>query len=233
MASRSRRTEVPWNPTGGGVGGSVFSAFDSSVAPSFAGSRVEVCKMCILEASIGGCSFAVPDLKNLHLKLTSRPLSKGPRILASDVVGAARLGRREGNCNCRAVRMEQSRDKVDPNSWISSGEYTGGREDSRVGMIRGGSGAAGSLRRGWRKTTLVTGDDICAEVHLPLTAPAVIFLSSHRQGIERARMLCCFHCSRLRASSTPIIKTSQLELRGIMTLKPHPRDPLVPRFEVW
>ena len=103
----------------------------------------------------GGCTFATSSSKNLHLKLTSRLLLKGPRIFVSDDSGSARLGRLGGFCSCFCVQGDQRRAKVDPSGAVTSGEYTGGREDSTGGMIGGGSGADGSLRRGWRRLGLV------------------------------------------------------------------------------
>ena len=155
--SRSRRTEVPWNPMGAGVSCSTSSAYACLVVPVSVrlSSDLATWMACAREASIGGCIFATSSSKNLHLRLTSRLLLKGPRIFASDDSGSARLGRLGGFCSCFCVRGDPRRAKVDPSSAVISGEYTGGREDSTGGMIGGGSGADGSLRRGWRKLDLV------------------------------------------------------------------------------
>ena len=106
---------------------------------------------CTRETSIGSRTLAVSCSKNLHFRLTSRLLLSGPRIFASDDPGLARSGRIGGCCSCFAVRVEPGRDNTDPSSTVISGEYTGGREDSRGGMMGGGSGADGSFRRGWSR----------------------------------------------------------------------------------
>ena len=153
--SRSRRTEVPWNPMGAGVS-STSPAYARLVVPISVrlSSDLATWTACTREASIGGCTFATSSLKNLHLKLTSRLLLRGPRIFASDDSGSARLGRLGGFCSCFCVQGDQRRAKVDPSGAVTSGEYTGGREDSTGGMIGGGSGADGPLR-GWRRLGLV------------------------------------------------------------------------------
>lgn len=113
--------------------------------------------ICTRETSIGGCTFVISSLKNFHFRLISRLLLKGPRIFASDDSGSARCGRVGGCCSCFGVRDALARDNLDVSSAVNSREYTGGREDSRGGMIGGGSGADGSLRRGWRRLNLWTG----------------------------------------------------------------------------
>ena len=155
--SRSRRTEVPWNPMGVGVSCSTSPACARLVVPVSVrlSSDLATWTACAREASIGGCIFATSSSKNLHLRLTSRLLLKGPRIFASDDSGSARLGRLGGFCSCFCVRGDPRRAKVDPSSAVISGEYTGGREDSTGGIIGEGSGADGSLRRGWRRLSLV------------------------------------------------------------------------------
>ena len=152
--SRSRRTEVPWNPTSGGVGCPTSPVSPLLAVPVFAGllGCVGGSTAWTRETSIGGNTFAVSSSKNLHLRLTSRLLLKGPRIFASDDSGSARGGRIGGCCSCFGVRVDDpQRDRSDPMSAVISGEYTGGRDDSTGGMIGGGSGANGSPRRGWRR----------------------------------------------------------------------------------
>ena len=105
---------------------------------------------------MGGSTFAVSTSKNLHLKLTSRFLLKGPRIFPSADSGSARLGRVGGCWSCFAERGDvPGRAKIDPSSAVISGEYAGGREDSAEAMIGGERGADGSLRRGWRRKDFV------------------------------------------------------------------------------
>lgn len=144
ISSRSWRTEVPWNPTGSGASRSTSPVSFPSIFPVGVG--------CTRETSIGGRTFAVSFSKNLHLKLTSRLLLKGPRIFASVDLGSACIGRVGGCCSCFAVREDDPlREIVDVSSAVISGEYTGGREDSTGGMIDGGSGVDGSLRNGWKE----------------------------------------------------------------------------------
>ena len=142
--SRSQRTEVPWNPMGAGVS-STSPAYACLVVPVSVrlSSDLATWTACAREASIGGCIIATSSSKNLHPKLTPRLLLKGPRIFASDDSGSARFGKLGGFCSCFCVRGDPRRAKVDPSSAVTSGEYTGGREDSTGGMICGEAGRMG------------------------------------------------------------------------------------------
>ena len=165
---------------------------------------VDAWTICTRETSIGGCTLVVSSSKNLRLRLTSRLLLKGPRTIASDDSGSARCGRVGGCRSCFVVRDAPGRDNFDVSSAVISGEYTGGREDSRGGMIGGGSGADGSLRRGWRRLDSRAGYKRGMKTYsLPLIL-AVTFLFYHRQGTGYVGTLYCFHYSPLRVSSTPM-----------------------------
>ena len=86
----------------------------------------------------------------------ARLLLKGLRISTLTDLRSARFCRVEGFWSCFAVQGDDPRrDKLDPSSAVISGEYTGGWEDSTGGMAGGGSGADGSLGRGWRRLGFV------------------------------------------------------------------------------
>ena len=153
MASKSRRTEVPRNPTGGGISCSASLISAPSILLDSAGLScdADAWTTCARETSIGGCAFAVSSSKNRHPRLTSRLLLKGPRIFAPYDSGSARCGRVGGCCSCFGARDVLEQDNLDVSSAVNSGEYTGGREHLRGGMRGTGSGAGGSLKRDWRR----------------------------------------------------------------------------------
>jgi hypothetical protein len=68
--------------------------------------------------------------------------------LASDELGSARSGSIGGKLRSPGTKGFFLRDRPEVSSAVSSGEYMGGREDSLLEMMGGGSGAFGSDNKG-------------------------------------------------------------------------------------
>jgi hypothetical protein len=76
-------------------------------------------------------------------------LLKGPSNRASSELGLARAGSFGGESTNAFDGTLPTRDAEEANKTSSSFEYTGGRDDSTAGIILGGTGAVGSVRRGY------------------------------------------------------------------------------------
>lgn len=98
----------------------------------------------------GGSTFFHSCPKYFQRAFTSRRLLKGPSIWASDELGSARSGSIGGKLRSPGTKGLFLRDRPEVRSAISSWEYMGGREDSLLGMIGGGSGTFGSDSKGYR-----------------------------------------------------------------------------------